>query len=301
MPLDTPNGIRTYALTFADELASDVDGDFYDEVMDDFIPKRWRHVCIAHPWLELTVSPPGVLLTVDDITTLTLTITATGTSVAGTLSAAPGGSVSVSGRKIRPSGVNWIARITAHVGGETGITLDAVPATIAAGTACTIFGDEYDLATALGVFIDGIWTQDGSFVELWPEERIRSVYPFPPSAGWPPVAFSRLTDTRIRFSSYPTSIQRCEYPYTRLPADPTGSGTLVLPVHARPALAEFVLSDLLHAKKDKEWQATYLKAQKLLEDAITYDTRLRLGQGIQSHQVRPSPYGHARSGGRYSW
>ena len=254
--------------------------DWISEI-DDAIDLAKADFDSRHPWYWNLGTRPGALVTTDDITTLTITVGSTGTSIAGTLSAAPGGSASILNRKIRPGGVTWIARVTAHTGGETGVTLDAVPATLAAGTTTVIFQDEYSLASDFGYFDHGLWAQDGTFIEVWDLERLISTFPDPPSAGWPPRAAAISADQRIRFSTYPTSIQRVEYYYMIREAALTagGSTTLTTPAHLRWIIAQGALYYALLFKSDKRAEVHKKEFERGIEMAVTYNRRVRMSVG----------------------
>src|SRR3990167_750693 len=183
MGLDTFEDLVAWILGRADEIdagGTASDSPFYG-LMDETVAEVHRDLITRHPWIDLQASPPGAFVTTDDVTTTTITIASTGTSVTCTLSAAP--STSIAGRKIRPSGDNWLARVTAHTAAALTCTLDAVPETVAAGTACVIFQDEYDLASDLGAFVNGLWDQAGHFVRLVNLETLLQSYPDPPKGA----------------------------------------------------------------------------------------------------------------------
>ena len=279
MPIDTYTGVKSYILGRAYE---NTDGtSTFDALADDALVEGWRDLVTRWPWLDLVKDPPGVFVTTDDITTTTITVAAAGVSVAGTLSAAP--AVSISGRKIKPSGKTWVARVTAHTAGLTAVTLDAAPEALAAGTACVIFQDEYDLASDLGCFVDGLWF-DGRFTPLLSEESLKVGWPDPPGGQDYPSAFARLTKGRIRLSHYSISVKRGEYPYTSELADPSGSGTLALPGYLRPAFAALALVELYEMALDRRYAAALQKAERSVERAIVYERRRRTGLGSQSSQ-----------------
>lgn len=246
-----------------------------------------------HPWYWNLGTRPGAFVTTDDITNLTITVSSTGTSVSGTLSAAPPSSVSILNRKIRPGSVNWIARVTAHTGGETGVTLDAVPAALAAGTSTVIFQDEYALASDFGYFDHGLWTQDGSFIEVWDLERLIGEFPDPPAAGWPPRAAAISADQRIRFSTYPTTIQRVEYYYVIREASLTAGGTTTLttPEHLRWVIGQGALYYVFLFKSDKRAQLHKKEFERGIETAIAFDRRVRAGMGRNAQSVVYGAYG----------
>lgn len=269
MGLDTHNEIRTHILERAYEDSEDTTGDFYT-LAGDAIVEAWRDIAMRWPILEWRKTPPGAFATVDDITTTTLTIASAGEGVAGTLSSAP--AASITGRKIQPANVEWYSIVTAHTAGATGVTLDVAQAAVAAGTACVIYQDEYDLAADLGLFVDGLWYPNGTFVSMKSEEYIRESYS-PPQGDGVPGYFARIGRRRIRLSHYPTSVKRVEYPYSFVPDDPSGTTTLSLPTFWRPALAELSLALLLGMKFDRRENDTMARAERLIEKCILYERR----------------------------
>lgn len=287
MSLDSHIDILRYVESRAFE-ETDATSKFRADTVDAGI-EAWREFTTRFPWLSLRKSPPGVLNVVAPVTTLTLTVAAAGEAVAATLSATF--ATSLVGRKIRPSGKAWAARITAHVAGTAALTLDAAPATVTAGTACTIFRDEYDLASDLGLFVDGLWTQDGTFIALKGEEWMKIRYPDPPDQGWPAKYFCRLTRRRVRFSTYPSAVERCEYPYNYEPADPSGAGALAIDGHLRPAFAEMWLALVFQFKEDKREGAAFQRGEQKIRRAIVYEGRLLRGLGTLSSELEDAPYG----------
>ena len=287
MSLDSYTDLLRFVLSRADEETDGTSQRLTDA--GDAAIEAWRELTTRYPWLCLRKSPPGAVLTVAPVTTLTLTVLTAGEAVAATLSATF--ATSLVGRKIRPSGKAWATRITAHGAGTAALTLDAAPETVTAGTACTIFQDEYDLASDLGLFVDGIWTQDGSFIALKGEEWMKGRYPDPPDQGWPAKYFCRLTRRRARFSTYPSAVERCEYPYNYEPADPSGAGALAIDGHLRPAFAEMWLALLFQFKSDKREGAAFQRGEQKLRRAIIYEGRLLRGLGMLSSELEEAPYG----------
>lgn len=296
MALNTFAALRAYVLSRGDEQSDDTDGDFYD-ITTDLAAQVQRDIIVRHPWLDLRADPPGAFVLTADITSLTLTVASTGTGVSGTLSATYASSLA--GYKVRPTGKQWIARITDHTAGTDTVTLDAVPETLAAN-ATTIFKDEYDLASDLGVFVDGLRDQDGHFIRLVSEEELNRDHPDPPGAGSVPTEFCRLTRTKVRLSHYPTAVRRIEYAYLAEIDDPSGSGTLTLPPYLRPALAEGMLALLYEMKLDRRQQNAEQRYEFLIERAVAYETRRVQGLGLRSNQMRQGPYGEA-SRASYGW
>lgn len=280
------SSVKSWVLSFSDMAAS---GDDFDDEVSSAIVLAWHDFHARHPWYWQQTFPPGVFLTVADITTLTLTIAAAGASVAATLSATY--ATSLVGYKIRPTGVNWIARITAHAAGSASITLDAAPAAVTAGTACTIYQDEIQLAADLGLLVDGLWRQDGVFVEPWDLELLVNRYPDPPVPGDTPVAFARLDRRRIRLSHYPTEVRRYEYPYVREEADPSGSSDLTIPQNWRWVLAHGALYFALLMKSDKRAGLFKQEYEKGIDQLYAYHVKVRQGLGRMSRTPEEAPYG----------
>ena len=264
------------------------DGDFYD-LAGDALVMAWRDLWSMYQIKEWTKDPPAAFVTVADLTTLTLTVAAAGESVAGTLSAIH--ATSLAGYKITPSGAGWTARITAHTAGTAAITIDAAPAAVTAGTACVIFKDEYDLASDLGTFVDGLWTQDGIYIPLVSEEVLNGKWPYPPDGSNTPSAFTRLTRRKIRLSHYPLDIKRIEYAYYFEPADPSGSDEVALPDHWRMAWVESALHLLLDMKFDRRAGDAFRRAQVYIEKAVAYERRRITGHGYLLNQRHRAAYG----------
>ena len=284
---DSFNDIRTWCLSLADMQAS---GDDWQTEVENSIVRAWDDLHNRFAFWWAIKYPPGVFLSVDDITNRTLTIATAGTSVAGTLSSSVADDLD--NYKIKPSGKNWAARITAHTAGSAAITLDAAPETIAAGTACVIFQDEYQLASDLGLFVDGLWRQDGHFVELWAMERLLREYPDPPSSGDSPVAFARIDKRRIRLSSYPTSVKRYEYHYTKEEGSITAGSSTAFTVdrNFRWIIAHGALAEAYLMKSDKRAGLYEKSYERVIESAIAYHHRLMGGLGTRQGGRVVGPY-----------
>lgn len=220
---------------------------------------------------------------------------ASGETVAATLSSSV--TPDLVGRKITPSGKDYSMRITVHGGASAAITVDAAPEALAAGTACTIFQDEYDLVSTLGMFIDGLWTGRGEFVPLKSEDYIRQNYVDPPRQGWPPDAFMRMTKRRIRLSQYPDAVHRIEYPYIQIPADPSGTGDLVIDQNFRHILADGGLYFLHLFKSDKRAEASRAMFEQGIGQAIVYHHRLKVGLSQSGQESTVGPYDGGGYGG----
>lgn len=286
MGFDTYNEVLAHILDRALEDSSDTSGDFYD-LAGDAILQAWRELWSNFLTLDLVKDPPGAFVTTAAITSLTITIAAAGEGVTGTLSATYASSLT--GLKLKADSKEWYARITSHASGSATVTLDAAPEALAAGTAITIYQDEYQLASDLGVLVDGLWSREG-FVPLRSEEELRREWNTP-TAGELPAAFCRLTRRRIRLSHYPTEVRRYEYPYQYEPTDPSGDTEFVIGSHLRAPLAEKALSVLLDMKFDRRAAETEARAIRLYGAAEVYERRRRMGLATTSSQRFRGAYG----------
>ena len=252
------------------------------------VVRAHHFICNTHPFWFLEVTPPGVFLTKAPITSLTLTVATAGESVAGTLSAVYADSLA--GWKIVPTGTEYSLRITAHAAGAAAVTLDAAPEALAAGTAITIVKDEYDLISTVGMLVDGLWTGRGEFIALKSEDFIRTGYPDPPRSGWPPECFTRITKTKIRLSQYPDRVARIEYPYTQMPADPSGATALVIDQNFRWMLSDGGLYFLHLFKSDKRAEAAKALFEQGIGQAMVYHHRLKMGLTGHGQEPNRGPY-----------
>ena len=286
MALDTLAELKAFVLGKGNE---NTDGTSpFDDLVDDLIVEAWRDLNTRHPWLGNVKYPPGVLLTRAAITNLTLTVATAGTSVAGTLSAAPSGSLSIDDFLILPDGKDYILRVTAHTADDVAVTLDAAPETLSA-QACTIVPIEYDIASDVALFVDGLWTSNGQFVPLRSEEDLKRRVSDRPSSSWPPEMFARVGTTKIRLSSYGTARERLDYPYTALPADPS-AGTLTIASYLRPVLANLALSLLYERKEDARVRVAAERAERGISRAKDWEHLMKISQGSLSGAARKGPY-----------
>ena len=288
MAYTTLANLKSIILFRADQ-PTDGTSDF-DGSLDSALIEVWRDLTIRHPWMSLIKSPPGVFLTVAEDTAKTLTIATAGASVAATLSAAP--SVSILGYRIQPTGKPYFLRVTAHTATEVGLTVDAAPEVLTA-QACSIVKDEYDLASDLGMFVDGLWTPDSNLpVPLKPEQTVKEDVGTGVTTGWPPTSFARIGPTRIRLSHAPTAIKRVEYPYSRKPADPS-TGALALDDYLLPVYQLGALAQLYSELFDRRFKATFDRYELGIRRAFEYETRQRVA--VLGHAaggaVAPSPWG----------
>lgn len=275
MPLKTITSyqdVKKYVLKRAGELddgTSDMDLD-----AESAIVLAWKDLTTRYPWLSLMKNPPGVFLTTAPETTYTLTVAA-GLASVGVLSASY--PTSLVGRKILPGGGrNYYMRITGHAAPSANVTLDAAPEALAA-QAITIYQDEYDLSADIGCFVNGLWTVFGNQIEMKSEEFLRSYAPGPiTSSTWPAKYFSRISQTRIRLSSYSPQAFRVEYPYTYEPDDP-GSVSITDPLaiepSLRPVLAQGSWAELMDMKSDSRAAMAKATYEASIARSWIYDSR----------------------------
>lgn len=271
-----------------------------DEPSDspDFLDAVGRALVMAahdfenkHAWPWDRKYPPGAFNTVAPVSDKTITIAAAGESVAATLSAVH--ATSLQYFKVLPAGRNWYARVLSHAAGTDALVLDVVPEALAAGTAVVIVKDEYQLVSDLGLFHNGLYTEDGFYVPLKDEERVRKEFGDKPNPAWPPSAFCRLDARRIRLSHYPTQVQRVEFPYNAIQADldPTDQVTeLAIIRNWRYVLSHATLYWAYLLKSDKRVTAAKGDYDKAVEDCFSYARKMMMGIGTNPGPGVRSPY-----------
>lgn len=251
-----------------------------------------RRLVNLFPWVCLEKSPPGMLLTTAAITSLTIAVAAAGIGVAVTLSAVP--SRDITGEKIT-LGKDYVLRVLS--GGTTATPIvDMVPEVIAAGTACTVYQDEYNLASDFNMLVNGLWTRAGRFIPVTDDERTRRTAwgPAPSQQGWPPRMATMVGAQRIRVSGWDTQRHPIEYPYTYNPGDPSGTGAMTIEPRLRALLVTMALPEVLDLKRGF---AESLKLRQfepgLIEEAKDTDHRRRRGGelGRLSREQSESPWG----------
>lgn len=283
---ETANGIRMAALRRVGVLDDDDTSD-YEQDADDALVEKHADIIHRAPWLSLLRDPPGVLLTEAAITTLTLQATTAPPAV--TLSGAPG--VPILGWVIRPAGTDYIYRVTADNGATP--TVDAIPETLPAGTACVIVKMEYALPDGFLLFEDGLWTPLRQFVPLKSIEALRGVAGDIPQESWPPQCFARVGDRKVRLASYARTRKRLEFGYTADPGDPDGEDdatALVISKHLRVALFYGVLSAVREAVEDPRAKDDLATMERKIAEAIEFEHLKRTGLGVLSGDIVPTDY-----------
>jgi hypothetical protein len=288
MALDSYADIKSWILRKAEE-PTDGSSD-WDADADNALVDAWRDLYTRHPWIALQVFPPMALLLIPPIENLTVTA-AIGTSVSGTLSATY--ATSLVGYVFIPTGQNYLSRITAHAAGTNAVTFDVVQSTLAA-SAGVITQIEYDIPANVGLFVNGMWGPHGEFIPIRDDEELRGDYSDPPRRGLADYA-ARIGKTKLRFTHYADQYYRLEAPYTKEPAQPSGTTTLEIDAHLRPIFADLGAYQLLLLKSDPTRAGQYqARAEAKIERAITYEDRVRLTMGRISRRTVAGPYHDGR-------
>ena len=150
--------------------------------------------------------------------------------------------------KIVPRGKDYAMRVTAGGAGSTP-TVDVVPEVLAAGTACDIYQDEYDLASDFNLFVHGLRTRREVGIPVISDERFRDRATTPAARGWPAARAVLIGPQKIRISHWDTVRNPIEYPYTYNPGDPSGTGAMTIEARLRALLAEMALPECLELKR----------------------------------------------------
>jgi len=141
--------------------------------------------------------------------------------------------------------------------------------------------------------VDGLWTEDGYYVELKSEEWIRKEHGDLPSPSWPPAAFCRLDARRIRLSHYPTAAKRVEFPYVTAPddLDPTEATIeLTIPHNFRWLLGDATLYFLYLMKSDKRAGSAKQDYERGVEECVAYHRRVVMGIASNPGSGPRAPY-----------
>lgn len=129
---------------------------------------------------------------------------------------------------------------------------------------------------------------EGPFTEAWIKEH----YPDPPTPTWPPYGYARLTDTRIRFTQYPSQSGIIEVAHSFVPRDLSltiGVNEILVPRNWRYVLADGVLFHLLDLKHDdraSRWQKIW---EQGITDMVKDDDTKKLGLEGTRNRVREEP------------
>ena len=270
---DTFSDIRQDVLDRAGEDPADTAGDFYATAGRQIV-RGYHELCNAHPYLFLRATPPGALRTVGPITAGTILVTNGSTSI--TFSSAP--TVSVQARELLVTGWREAYRIATHTAGATAATLDSeFNGTTAAAANYRVIQREYDLASDVRHIVAMLVAEDGWEILQRDEPWLRTTYPDPPEAVWPPKYFSRIGERRIRFEGYPDRTRRLEYPYTIIPPDIDGAGvTIHVPRNWRYVINDHGLYWVYIVKNDSRADAAGILAANGREKMIEDDLRKRM-------------------------
>lgn len=264
----------------------------YHAAAGRFVVRAYQDLCNAHPYLFLQKYPPGAFVTVAPYETGQVQLTQG--SATATLTNAPDASLgSFAGRKLVVTGIGGFYRISTHTAGSATLTLD-VPWQDLNQTGITfkIVKDEYALASdARHVELMTVVSSGHEIPQrsvAWEQDHASVL-----AAGWPPSAFVRIADLRIRLVGYPLRAERIEYVYTQVPPDITGDtdGTLILvPQNQRQIITDgalYLLFDLLNDdRKGAAAQVWSGGRERLIEDDSRKRTSLFGPRRIESGPYR---------------
>lgn len=269
---DTVTELLQDVLRRAGESPTDTAGDFYTAAQRA-VDRIHNELLNFHPFLWSRQYPPGVIRTVDDLTTGTVNVQNGSTAI--TFSSAP--AASVANREIVITGFNEVYRIASHVAGAAAATLDsAYNGTTATAASYTVFQRDYTLATDVN-HLESLVVSDGGIVipqrdEAW----LREHRPDPPSAQWPPEYFARIDQDRIRLFGYPDRTRRLEYLYTIAQQDDlSGAATLLVPREWRHVLADGAVYLVELARNDDRADAAGILYAAGREQMVAADMRSR--------------------------
>lgn len=255
-----------------------------------YVQRSYQDIIGLHPWPWALKDPPGIL-NVEAKKTNTATISQGGTS----LTLGTSISDSVAGWWVKIDSENVPYRITAHTAGTTAITIDATyKETSASASACTIFKDEYDLASDCRK-VWRAWDRNSPTrdIEVIQPGEMHQLHTRRSVSGVGSIWMSVVRDKIARLSPWPvTDDVTIEYDYTvECDTDLTfDEGTDDVPIV--PAVDRHVISDaatvlLMLDKNDKRAQSIAdLASGKINTMVTTYITTgkfkryTKRGQGV---------------------
>lgn len=233
------------------------------------------------PWVFARKTPPGVLVTVAEITAGSVTVTQD--SITITLTNAP--AASVAGYKFFIDNDPVLYRIATHTAASTSATLDtAYIAATGAGKSYHIFQDEYTLATDFLRPVNKKFLKASdaiNTIELTNQAELDGFRRLLWSGSEYPQKCAFIADDKVRLWPWPTFKKRWEYAYLYHPGvlDFTGAGagdTLIIqPAEDRVVVALMAVGNILLDKDDSRAETFLIGAQakissmKRLQSALT--------------------------------
>lgn len=209
---------------------------------------------INEDWWWLRKDPPGTLVLQAPMETGTVTVTNNNAAV--TFSSAP--AVSAEGWFFRTTDDSDVFRVTSHVAGATGATLDSVFTGTTGSKTYTLFKTEYTLASdvlriigPMRGYADGLFDVDGCEVQA-----LNRDYPLARIEKGRPDRFAPITETKVRFNRYGIDTEgaliRLEYDYLFRPVALAGDDNEepAVPAQFRYLLADMALFWLYLVKDD---------------------------------------------------
>ena len=155
--------------------------------------------------------------------------------------------------------------------------------------------DEPPLQNTTGAVrhVIGMWVE-GTAQQIegpWTEERLREYVGGPITGTWPPRAFARVNDFRVRFSEYPTQAGLVEVPHSVIPKDLSLGVTsqILVPRNWRYVLSDLGLFHLLDIKHDDRAKTWFTLAEAEMQQMEADDDQKRLGLEATRDRTRKEP------------
>jgi hypothetical protein len=227
-------------------------------------------------------STPGVINTVAEITTGTVTLTTA--STAGTFSSAP--AASCAGRKIVTDQDGIVCRISTHTAAAAAFTLDsAYQGDGGSGLTFSVFQDEYSLASDFLVPRNKTrFLRDchGNYdMDLIDADELDARFPYRASSGAAARYCAIIRHQKIRIYPWMTDAHRYEYEYCYHPGVLTFDGVagtdtpIIQPAEDRVAIAFLAIANLLVDKNDDRAAAHVQAAQAKIADMKRLDGKTK--------------------------
>ena len=253
---DTGKDILTNVLSRAEELGIGL-GDRETEAKAYIQAAYIAVVGEGFPWPWGKKEPPGILTTIAEYTTGSVSVTNGSKNI--TFSSAPATSRAKQKLSVDDDPVTY--RIDTHTAAAAAAVLDRnYLGTTNAAAAFHVFEDEYNLASDfLRPFSRRNFLRDAhsaGTVRLVGEDEMGGLYPYAGRSSFYPRYAAMIAEKRIRIVPYPTDAKYYEYPYIFHPGvlDFTGAGAgdtpIISPAEDGIVLSFFAVANLLEDKND---------------------------------------------------
>jgi hypothetical protein len=245
---------------------------------------------INETWWWLRKDPPGTLTLVPAVTAGTVVVTNGSTSITFSVGHTP----TVATWFFRVDGHPDLFRIATHTAGSGSATLDgAYTGASDIAATYTLFKLEYTLASDVLRLVSPMRVQAGfrSRIDGIDIKTLDAVWPLVNVSAEVPFNFAPVTESKVRFSHYPTAQTRVEYDYIQHPAALTNAVNEepLIPLHYRHILSDIAVFYLLADKNDSRIEGIGVAARAALTAMAKENRHRSVVMSSQYGAVMPRP------------